>query len=140
MPWPVPKTRAVNAAVTDPDGIVWFYAEGWLLALDPTTEEWIHREHIFPDWKPGDRIAGNYGQMVVTSDGWIYGNVGGRIFGFDPRRTLAQGSASDTLRILTEGTGPYLTRDAYDNLYVTYSATALLRIDPRPFVHEARRR
>lgn len=139
-PWPIPNTRAVNAAVTDQDGVVWFYAEGWLLALDPTTEEWIHREHIFPDWKPGDRVAGNYGQMVVASDGWIYGNVGGRVFGFDPRRTLAQGSAADTLTILTEGTGPYLTLDAYDNLYVTYRATALLRIDPRPFVREASRR
>lgn len=127
--WPVLQTRAVNASVTAPDGTVWFYAEGWLLAMDPNTEQWIHREHIFPDWKPGSRIAGNYGQLVLNNDGKIYGNVGGRVFGFDPAVALADGSTEGDLEILFQGAGSQITRDSYGNLYVPYGATRLLRIN-----------
>ena len=128
--WPVPDTRSVNASVTDPDGIVWFYAEGWLLAIDPDNEQWVHREQIFPDWKPGDRIPGNYGQLILNHDGLIYGNVGGRVFGFDPVQTLSSGSTTGNLRVLFQGAGPHIASDAYGSLYVSYDATQLLRISP----------
>ncbi|TWD84202.1 hypothetical protein FB561_5377 [Kribbella amoyensis] len=128
--WPVPNTRSVNAAVTAPDGTVWFYAEGWLLAMDPDTEQWIHREHIFPDLKPGARIPGNYATMALTG-GRIYGNAAGRVFGFDPARVLANGTTAGDLTTLFQGAGAGLTQDAHGNLYVPYNATRLLRIDPR---------
>lgn len=126
--WPVPGTRSINAAVTGPGGIVWFYAEGWLLAMDPATERWVHREEIFPDWKPGARIPGNYAELLVHPDGKIYGNAAGRVFGFDPTEALASGSAADTVKILFQGAGAHLTKDTYDNLYVAYTSTDLLRI------------
>lgn len=129
--WPVPDTRSVNASVAGADGNVWFYAEGWLLAMDPKTEQWIHQEEIFPDWKPGARIAGNYGKMIKGKDGQIYGNVGGRVFGFDPQQTLKDGSAEKDLAILFQGAGPHITTDAYGTLYVPYNSTGLLRINPR---------
>lgn len=129
--WPVPGTRSVNASVTDAEGNVWFYAEGWLLAIDPETEEWIHREEIFPDWKPGARIGGSYGQMINGTDGRIFGNVGGRVFEFDPRTALKDGSADKDLAILFQGAGPHLTIDAYGTLHVPYNSTRLLRINPR---------
>lgn len=129
--WPVPNTRSVNAAVTAADGTVWFYAEGWLLAVDPATEQWVHREEIFPGFKPGPRIAGNYGSMVTGTDGRIYGNVGGRIFGFDPAKALANGSTAGDLKIHFQGAGPHLTQDSYGNLYVPYDSTKLVRINPR---------
>ncbi|NED94010.1 hypothetical protein G1H11_01640 [Phytoactinopolyspora alkaliphila] len=129
--WPIEGTRSVNAAATAPDGTVWFYAEGWLLAIAPDTEEWVHSEHVFPDWKPGDRIAGNYGEMTLNVDGRIYGNVGGRVFGFDPAETLAEGTADGNLEILMQGrVGPGITSDAYGHLYLSYTSTKLLRIDP----------
>ena len=128
--WPVPDTRAVNASATATDGTVWFYAEGWLLAMDPETERWVHREHIFPDWKPGARIGGAYARMTVNTDGRIYGNADGRVFGFDPGRALEDGSAEGDLRILFEGAGLHIANDAYGNIYVPYATTRLLRIDP----------
>ena len=128
--WPIPNTRSINAAVTGPDGTVWFYAEGWLVAIDPETEEVIHSEEIFPDWKPGARIAGNYGTML-EQDGRIYGNAGGRVFTVDPARTLAEGSATSSLQILFQGARAGITTDGYGNLYVIVQSTRLLRIDPR---------
>lgn len=129
--WPVPNTRSVNAAATAADGTVWFSAEGWLLAMDPATEQWVHREEIFPGFKPGPRIAGNYGSMVTGTDGRIYGNVGGRVFGFDPAKALANGSTAGDLKIHFQGAGPHLTQDSYGNLYVPYDSTKLVRINPR---------
>lgn len=127
--WPVPGTRSVNAAVTAPTGVVWFYAEGWLLAMDPGTEQWIHREQIFPDWKPGARVSGNYAQLIVGDNGRIYGNAAGRVFGFDPAAALATGSTEGNLTILFQGAGVNITQDRYGNLYTTYG-TRLLRITP----------
>ncbi|XSS45144.1 hypothetical protein ACQBAU_11660 [Propionibacteriaceae bacterium Y2011] len=131
--WPVPNTRSINAAVTAPDGTVWFYAEGWLVAMDPETEEVIHTEEVFADWKPGDRIAGNYARMLVL-DGRIYGIAGGRVFTVDPARTLAEGSATSSLQILFQGADKDITTDGYGNLYVIDQQTRLLRINPRGVV------
>jgi hypothetical protein len=99
--------------------------------MDPGTEQWIHREQIFPDWKPGARIPGNYAQLIRGDDGRIYGNAGGRVFGFDPGRVLATGTTAGDLAITFQGAGAGLTQDGYGNLYVPYNATRLLRIDPR---------
>ncbi|TCC62268.1 hypothetical protein E0H73_16320 [Kribbella pittospori] len=129
--WPVPDTRSVDAAVTAPDGTVWFYAEGWLLAIDPATEQWVHREHVFPDLTPPARVPGYYATMLLGADGKIYGNVAGRVFDFDPAHARTSGSTTGDLRILFEGAGPHLTRDAYGNLYAPYGATKLVRINPR---------
>lgn len=124
--WPVPGTRSINAALTGPDGIVWFYAEGWLLAIDPSTERWVHREQVFPDWKPGARIPGNYAELLLHPDGNIYGNAAGRVFAFNPRAALTTGSTEPD--ILFQGAGPHLTTDVYGNLYTIYASTDLLRI------------
>lgn len=127
---PVPGLRAVSASTTDAEGTVWFYAEGWLLAMDPRTLEWVHTEEIFDDHKPGSRIAGNYARMTTASDGTVYGNAGGRVFGFDPAETLNDGSA-ENLQVLIDGAGPFLTIDDYGNLYTRDAATTLLRIVPQ---------
>ncbi|WP_157683433.1 NHL repeat-containing protein [Microlunatus soli] len=127
--WPIPDTRSINAAATGPDGTVWLYAEGWLVAMDASTEKIIMKKEIFPDLKPGDRISGNYGQLITNSDGRIYGNVGGRVFGFDPDPS-DQGADLD-LRVLFDGAGPHIANDDYGNLYVAYRSAQLLRLDPR---------
>lgn len=129
--WPIPDTRSVNAAATASDGTVWFYAEGWLVAMDPRTEKIIMKEEIFPDLKPGERIGGNYGEMITNHDGRIYGNVGGRVFGFDPRKALQDGSADAGLQVLFDGAGPHIGNDNYGNIYVPYQSTQLLRLNPR---------
>lgn len=126
---PIEGLRSLNAAVTAADGTVWFYAEGWLLAMDPQTLEWVHTEEIFADHKPGDRIAGNYARMVLGQDGTVYGNAAGRVFSFQPDRTTSEDRVAD-LRVLYDGAGAHLTLDAYDNLYVSHGVTDLLRIVP----------
>ncbi|HLS14358.1 MAG TPA: hypothetical protein VK095_07565 [Beutenbergiaceae bacterium] len=127
---PVDGLRAVSAAATDDEGTVWFYAEGWLLAMDPDTLEWVHTEEVFPDLKPGDRVPGAYAEMITAQDGTIYGNVEGRVFDFDPEAALSSGSAQDHLDVIYTGAGPYLTLDDYGNLYTRHGATGLLRIVP----------
>ena len=129
--WPIPDTRSINAAATAPDGTVWFYAEGWLVAMDPTSEKIIMKQEIFPDLDPGDRIGGNYGEMITNGDGRLYGNVGGRVFSFDPRSALREGNADASLRVLFDGAGPHITNDSYNNIYVPYQSTQLLRLNPR---------
>lgn len=126
--WPIPDTRSINAAATAPDGTVWFYAEGWLVAMDPTTEKVILKQHIFADLKPGERVGGNYGEMITQSDGRIYGNVGGRVFGFDPRAALQKKEVD--AEVLYDGAGPHIAGDDYGNLYVSYANTQLLRLTP----------
>lgn len=128
--WPIPGTRSIDAAVTDPTGIVWFYAGGWLAALDPATEKLIYREEIFPDWKPGVRIPGNYARMIMHPNGRIYGNAAGRVFTVDPRRTLADQSATGTLKIIAERAGTHLALADTGDLY-TVSGTRLIRISVR---------
>ena len=127
---PVPDLRAVSAAATDDEGTVWFYAEGWLLAMDPETLEWVHTEEIFPNHKPGERIPGYYAEMRTADDGRIYGNAGGRVFGFDPAGSLDGGSAEPNLDVLYDGAGPYLSLDDYGNIYTRHQATGLMRIVP----------
>ncbi|HLT60747.1 MAG TPA: hypothetical protein VK020_06110 [Microlunatus sp.] len=124
--WPIEGTRSIDAALTDPTGVVWFYANGWLAALDPETEELIFSEEIFPDFKPGDRIPGNYARMVLHPDGTIYGNAGGRLFGFDPKRTLRDASAEASLKIIAEGVGTHLALTDDGDLY-TVSGSRLVR-------------
>lgn len=127
----IPGIRAVNAATTAADGTVWFYAEGWLLAMDPDTLEWIHAEEVFPDHKPGNRIGGSYARMLTAEDGTIYGTAGGRVFSVDPELSLRQGSAADHLEILYENaSSQHLALDDYGNVYVRHGATGLLRIVP----------
>src|SRR5690606_35511243 len=113
------------------DGTVWLYAEGWLVAMDPESEQVIMKQEIFPDLKPGDRIAGSYGQMITHRDGRIYGNVGGRVFSFDPAATLEDGSADGSLRVLFEDAHAHIASDRYGNIHVPYQSTQLLRLDPR---------
>lgn len=127
---PVPDLRAVSAATTAEDGTVWFYAEGWLLAMDPETLEWIHTEEIFPDLKPGGRIGGSYADLVTAESGTVYGNVEGRVYEFDPAAALAGDSAEADPEVIYTGAGPYLTLDDYGNLYTRNGATGLLRIVP----------
>ena len=127
---PVPGLRAVSAATTAEDGTVWFYAEGWLLAMDPQTLEWVHTEEVFGDLDPGGRIGGNYAQLAAAEDGMIYGNVDGRVYGFDPAATVRTGSAASHLEVLYRGAGPHLTIDSYGNLYTRLGATEMLRIVP----------
>lgn len=129
--WPIPDTRSINAAATSDDGTVWLYAEGWLVAMDPESEQVIMKQEIFPDLKPGDRIAGSYGQMITHRDGRIYGNVGGRVFSFDPAATLEDGSADGSLRVLFEDADAHIASDRYGNIHVPYQSTQLLRLDPR---------
>ncbi|ACQ81578.1 Carbohydrate-binding CenC domain protein [Beutenbergia cavernae DSM 12333] len=125
--WPVAGTRSINAAVTAPDGTVWFYAEGWLLAMDPHTREWLVQEEVFPDLKPGDRIPGNYASMILGGDGVVYGNAAGRVFAFDPAAALTDGP---DVRVLLTGANAGIAADGYGNLYVPYASTRLVRIDP----------
>lgn len=125
---PEPGLRAVSAATTDDQGTVWFYAEGWLLALDPDTLEWIHAEEVFPDHEPGERIGGNYAQMLTGEDGKVYGNADGLAFAFDPAQALDSGSAQPKV-LLSEG-GPLLTVDDHGNMYLRNGAVGLLRIVP----------
>lgn len=125
----VPGLRAVSAATTAADGTVWFYAEGWLLAMDPETLEWVHEEEIFPDLDAGSRIGGSYAQMLTTEDGTIYGNAGGRVFQVDPADAL--GGAGASVDVLFDGlSAGILTVDELGNLYVRRGATGMLRIVP----------
>lgn len=127
---PVDDLRSINAVVTAADGTVWLYAEGWLLAMDPDTLEWTQTEEVFPDHKPGERIAGNYARMVAGTGGTIYGNAAGRVFGFDPDQAADTGSVAEAVDVLYDGAGAHLTLDDYDNVYVSHGITDLLRIVP----------
>src|SRR5690625_636321 len=127
---PVPDLRAVSAVTTADDGIVWCYAEGWLLGLDPETLTWVHTEEIFPDLDAGKRIGGSYAQLVTAESGLVYGNVEGRVFEFDPHQTMRTGAADESPEVLYSDAGPYLTLDGYGNLYTRNGATGLLRIVP----------
>ncbi|MFX4270774.1 hypothetical protein ACQBAR_09170 [Propionibacteriaceae bacterium Y1685] len=129
--WPIPGTRSINAAATSADGTVWLYAEGWLVGMDPISEKIIVQQEIFPDLKPGNRIGGSYGEMIVNTDGKLYGNVGGRVFSFDPVSTRKDKVADASLRIHFAGAGAHLTNDQYGNIYVPYGSTQLLRLNPR---------
>src|SRR5699024_4676217 len=123
--------RAVSAATTAADGTVWFYAEGWLLAMDPDTLEWIHAEEVFPDLKPEGRIGGSYARMLTGEDGIVYGTAGGRVFEFDPEQSLEGGAVEPELRVLYEdASSQHLALDDYGNVYVRHGATGLLRIVP----------
>ena len=123
--------RAVSAATTDADGTVWFYAEGWLLAMDPETLDWVHAEEIFPDLKPEGRIGGAYARMLTAEDGTIYGTAGGRVFGFDPEASLRGGAVEPELTVLyEEAASQHLALDDHGNVYVRHGATGLLRIVP----------
>lgn len=126
---PVRGLRAVSAVATSADGLVWAYAEGWLFGFDAETEEWVFQEEVFPGWKPGQRISGNYAAMLEL-DGVLYGNAGGRLFALDPAATLESGTAEVTV-LLASGAGGGLTTDDYGNLYTRYQSTQLLRINPR---------
>ncbi|MEQ4205802.1 hypothetical protein [Actinopolymorpha sp. B9G3] len=125
IPLPV-EVRSVNAAVASSDGTVWFFAEGWLLGLDSSTDTWTHRELIFPDKAPreGARISAHYAQMIIV-DGTVYGNAAGRVFGFDPEAMLA---GDGEIEVVYDGTGGGLTTDEYGNLYTIWNATSLLRL------------
>lgn len=132
---PVDGLRSVNALTTDADGTVWAYAEGWLLALDPETLEWIHAEQVLPDWKPGERISGSFAELVTHPDGRIYGEVSGKgVFTFDPAAVKETGSAGSSLQVLYEGNTLWLTIDEYGNLWTIHDSTQLLRINPRATV------
>ncbi len=132
---PVDGLRSVNALATDADGTVWAYAEGWLLALDPETLEWIHVEEILPDWKPGERISGSYAALVAHPDGRIYGEVAHKgVFSFDPAAVKDTGSADSSFQVLYEGNTLWLTVDEYGNLWTIHDSTQLLRINPRAVV------
>ncbi|GAB3757953.1 NHL repeat-containing protein [Microlunatus parietis] len=132
VPWPIAGTRSVDAALTDETGVVWFYANGWLAALDPGTEKLIFSQEIFPDWKPGVRIPGNYARLVRHPNGTIYGIAGGRLFGFDPKRTLRAGSATATLKVLRpSGAGTHLVVDDYGDLYSVAGPRLLRTVVPR---------
>lgn len=123
---PVRGLRSLDALVTDSDGTVWAYAAGWLFGYDPAADEWISQEEIFPDWKPGDRIPGNYATMI-EHEGRIYGNAAGRLFSFDPG--AARAGAAD-VEVHIQGLGPRLIADDYGHLYTLYSSTQLMRINP----------
>lgn len=127
---PVDGLRAVDALTTDARGTVWAYAGGWLLALDPVSLRWTHVEHIFPDLPHGERIGGNYAELVAHPDGRVYGNVGGRLFTFDPSGDRSGGHVAD-LRVLLQGKHLGLTIDEYGNLWTTRDQAGLLRVDPR---------
>ena len=123
--------RAVSAATTADDGTVWFYAGGWLLAMDPDTLEWIHAEEVFPDLEPEGRIGGAYARMLTGEDGIVYGTAGGRVFEFDPEQSLEGGAVEPELRVLYEdASSQHLALDDYGNVYVRHGATGLLRIVP----------
>lgn len=128
---PVPGIRAVSAATTDAEGTVWFYAEGWLLAMDPETLDWVYSQEVFPDLEAGNRIGGSYARMITAADGTVFGNAGGRVFEFDPDAALRGEPADSHLDVLFDGaSGGMLTMDETGNLYVRRGATGLLRIVP----------
>lgn len=133
---PVDGLRAISGIATADDGTVWLYAEGWLLALNPRTLQWLHTEEMFPDWKPGASIPGDYGRMLTGANGRIYGNMAGRVFSFDPQSALADGNAQEHTQILYERAAEHLALDDYGNVYVRFGATRLLRIDPTALEQE----
>lgn len=126
---PVP-VRAIDAVVTDADGIVWAFAQGWLFGYDPVAGDWVHSEHAFAGWESGARVAGNHATMILADD-LVYGVAGGRVFSFEPGHTLRHGSAAPRARVWFEGAGPRLTLDEYGTLHVIAGQTRLVRIDPR---------
>lgn len=124
VPLPV-SARSVNAAVASSDGTVWFFVEGWLLALDSETDTWVHQEKIFDDKVPGPgRISAHFAEMTAV-DGTIYGNVTGRVFSFDPEAMLA---GEGEVQVVYDGAGAHLTADEFGNLYTTWNSTSLLRL------------
>lgn len=124
IPLPI-SARSVNASATSPDGTVWFLVEGWLLGLDPTTEQWVFQQQVFGDKVPGpDRVSAFFAQMI-TVNGRVYGNVTGRVFGFDPAALRA---GTGTVSVLYEGAGDHITADQFGNLYTVFNSTSLLRL------------
>lgn len=127
---PVRGLRAVSALAADAAGLLWCYAEGWLLALDPRTRTWVAQERIFGDRADRVRISGDDTRMLTGADGTIYGNAWGRVFAFDPAAAANVGIAA-AIRVLHDGDGPHLAIDHHGTLYVREGKTRLLRVATR---------